>query len=305
MAAFTTFSKEALERYLIMFGKGQLAHYAPTPGGIENSNYFIRLDMEGQETEFVLTIMETHSFAEVPFFNKVLSQLKYDGLPVAAPVATLDGMTSTIFCGKPAFLFDRLEGSHPESANHEQCAALGAFTASVHQALSELKLTRDNPYDLMWMKQALDTQGYRLSKADRTLLTDMIHLNETIQSEDLPRGLIHGDLFRDNALFSGESLAGVVDFYHSCTDTLIQDLAIAINDWCKNSKGDLDESRRSAMISAYESIRPLSVKEHEWLAPMQQVSAARFALTRLESGDPPLKDPREMLNLIEQIQASE
>ena len=44
MAAFTTFTEEALERYLVMFGKGELKKFAPIAGGIENSNYFVTLD---------------------------------------------------------------------------------------------------------------------------------------------------------------------------------------------------------------------------------------------------------------------
>ena len=72
MAAFTTFSEEILARYLKMFGQGRLIDYSPISTGIDNSNYFVELEKEGQTTEFVLTIMEGHSFDEAPFFAKLL-----------------------------------------------------------------------------------------------------------------------------------------------------------------------------------------------------------------------------------------
>ena len=88
MAAFTTFTEEALERYLVMFGKGELKACTPVAGGIENSNYFVTLDSGSGDVEYVLTIIEQFGFDEAPFFNKVMSQLFHQGLPVAAPHST-------------------------------------------------------------------------------------------------------------------------------------------------------------------------------------------------------------------------
>ena len=42
MAAFTTFTREALIRYLRMFGIRNLNSFEPIAEGIENSTYFIK-----------------------------------------------------------------------------------------------------------------------------------------------------------------------------------------------------------------------------------------------------------------------
>ena len=89
----------------------------------------------------------------------------------------------------------------------------------------------------------------------------------------------------------------MIDFYHACNDLLIQDIAIAINDWCSSENGGINESLKSSLVSGYETIRPLTPGEQNALLSMQRTSAARFALTRLLSGDPPLKNPNEMLML--------
>jgi homoserine kinase type II len=296
MAALTTFSEEALERYLIMFNLGELTSVKPIAEGIENSNYFVSLRQE-ETTEYVLTIIEGLSFAEVPFFNKVLAHLHQHGLPVAAPKQTLDGMTSTIFCGKPAFLFPRLPGEHLGLVDEKHCFELGEFLAASHVALESLHERRDNPYSAAWMHETLGGLAPGIPVSTTHELKRYITEYESLQDLGLPAGLIHGDLFRDNALFENNALTGVIDFYHACHDYLIQDLAIAINDWCVADSVRIDPALQAAMISGYESIRKLEKAEKKVLAPIQRTSAARFALTRFLSGDPPLKDPDAMLRL--------
>ena len=298
MAAFTTFTEEALERYLVMFGKGELKAYTPVAGGIENSNYFVTLDSGAGDVEYVLTIVEQFGFDEAPFFNKVMTHLFHQGLPVAAPHATLDGMSSTIFCGKPTFLQPRLEGSHLAEVNEDHCFQIGGFLGGAHQALSSLKLTRQNPYQSSWMQKTLNSISNRLSDHERTQLTKLLGEYKRIEALELPTGLIHGDLFKDNALFTDQGeLKGVIDFYHACHDILIQDVAIAINDWCQTSAGTIDKELRTSLMAGYEKIRPLEKEETQALVPLQRTSAARFALTRSLSGNPPLKPPEEMLRL--------
>jgi homoserine kinase type II len=181
------------------------------------------------------------------------------------------------------------------------CYKLGSFMAHSHHALNEFKEHRKNPYHLNWMNETLAEHKEGLADEDRSLLTELIENYTELLEQDLPRGLIHGDLFRDNALFADDQLSGVIDFYHTCEDMLIQDIAIAINDWCLTEDGSIEPALKRAMIAGYESMRELTAGEKTALLPMQRASTARFALTRLLSGDPPLKDPAEMYALANQL----
>lgn len=300
MAAFTTFSDAALERYLVMFDIGDLHSFEPVPTGIENSNYFVSLTRHDDILEFVLTITEGLDFHEVPFFNELLGQLDRAGLPVPVPVRTLDGMASTIFCGKPAWLFPRLPGSHPSTVNPAQCEIIGNAIARLHQAASTTRYSRVNPYGPDWARQTLELQRHHLSAGDDALLTEISDEYATLaNASDLPKGIIHGDLFRDNALFEGETLTGIIDFYHACEDYLIQDVAITINDWCTTASGNLDSARYSALLKGYESVRSLTPMEREQLSAFRRCGAMRFVLTRLLSGNEGghLKDPEEFLRI--------
>jgi homoserine kinase type II len=98
---------------------------------------------------------------------------------------------------------------------------------------------------------------------------------------ELPRGVIHADLFPDNALFAGDRLTGVIDFYFSCTDFLAYDLAVCLNAWCFEEERAYSADRARAMIGAYETVRPLSVDERAALPVLARGAALRFFATRL------------------------
>lgn len=303
VAAFTKFTDSALEKYLVMFGIGELVSCVAIESGIENSNYFITTSKSGEDKEFVLTIMEGLSFDDLPFFNNLLSHLFHFGLPVPAPQQTLDGMTSTIFCGKPTVVFSRLPGNHLESATQEHCAEIGKVLAEIHSALATRALHRANPYDSDWMSQTIDQVKHLLDAKDAVLLARYAQEYAEACQLTLPRGIIHGDLFRDNALFEDDRLTGVIDFYHACDDYFIQDIAIAINDWCKSHSGVIDDSLKDSLLKGYETVRTLEKEEKEFLPCFQRAGAARFILTRLlssNSGDY-LKDPKELLDVAKKL----
>lgn len=296
MAALTAFSDEALARFLVMFELYDDIRATPIETGIENSNYRVQAD----GGEYVLTISETLGFDDTAFFNEILTTLARADVPVPTPLRTLDGMSSTIFCGKPTWLFSHLPGQHPVNATGQACTQIGRTLALIHTTLHETRYHRDNPHDHMWAEATLAEASGTLSDQDNDNLTSAISLLGDLDTSDhnLPRGTVHGDLRRDNTLFEEDRLSGVLDFYHACDDYLIMDLAIAMNDWCPGDAG-LQEQ----MMTAYSSIRELTDQEHHWFPAARRVAAMRLALTRWKSGSPgrPLKDPSAFLSLLARL----
>ena len=95
-------------------------------------------------------------------------------------------------------------------------------------------------------------------------------------------GAIHADLFRDNVMFDGDLLTGVFDFYFAGVDSLLFDIAVALNDWCIDlAAGRLAEDRAEALVDAYESVRPLESAECRLLPALMRAGAFRFWLSRL------------------------
>jgi homoserine kinase type II len=93
---------------------------------------------------------------------------------------------------------------------------------------------------------------------------------------------VHADLFRDNALFDGEQLTGVFDFYFAGCDALLFDIAVCLNDWCVDGcTSRQHDGRADAFLSGYESVRMLTPPERALLPAMRRAGAFRFWLSRL------------------------
>jgi homoserine kinase type II len=97
----------------------------------------------------------------------------------------------------------------------------------------------------------------------------------------LPRANIHADLFRDNAMFEGTHLTGLIDFYNACSGPMLYDVAIALNDWCSDDDGVLDGPRARALLGAYAALRPFTAAEAQLWPTMLRVACVRFWLSRL------------------------
>ena len=99
--------------------------------------------------------------------------------------------------------------------------------------------------------------------------------------EDLPKGVIHADIFQDNVFFDKNILSGFIDFYFACNDYYAYELAICINAWCFDKNGSFDITKYNSIIQGYQKHRKLSQKEHENFNILLRGAAMRFLLTRL------------------------
>src|SRR4030095_2854764 len=79
----------------------------------------------------------------------------------------------------------------------------------------------------------------------------------------------------------GETLSGLIDFYFACNDFYAYDVATCLNAWCFEKDHAFNLTKGTALLSAYQSVRPLTPPEVEALPVLARGSALRFMLTRL------------------------
>lgn len=278
MSVYTRIDRGELVAFLRRFDSGELVDYAGIRAGIENTNYFVTTT----GGEYVLTIFENHAPDELGYYLDLMAHLAEAGIPTPHPLGDRGGRYLQTLKGKPAALVDRLPGASVEAPGVAHCREIGDWLARLHLAGADFPGHRDNDRGPRWWHAAARRLAGHLGDDEQRLLDDELAFQDAHRRDRLPRGVVHADLFRDNALFEGERLTGIIDLYYACNDAWLFDLAVTVNDWCSRDDGTLDPALTDALLAAYRARRPLEGAEREDWPVMLRAAALRFWLSRLQ-----------------------
>ena len=298
MAVYTMLALDEMREALAPFELGQLIRADPVAAGIENTTYFATFEQSaGRTAEYVLTLGESIASADMEFVAGLTTLLHHHGLPVPAPVTTNAGTQVFYLAHKPALLIPKAAGEPPAAPSVQQCRALGNTLARLHRVLLCQPFDHTSHKSLDWVAATGGRLLPHLSGRPRDLLcSSLARLDAFVSAhEKLPRAVIHGDLFRDNTLFDGESVTAIIDFFSAGAGYLLFDVAVAANDWCAIDEDHFDPRKLEALLDGYCSIRPFTDEERGCWGEMLSIAALRFWVSRLADRIFPVPDraPRD------------
>jgi homoserine kinase type II len=277
MAVFTRVTEADITAWLHNYSLGTLIELQGIPAGIENTNYFVTTS----NGRFVLTLFEKLTSVELPFFLNLMAHLSRHGIPCPCPVADKNNFFLSILNGKPACIVSRLKGKSVTQPTLAQCASVGAMLGQMHSAGLGFSEVMPNPRGANWRITAAQLVSKFLTAQDASLLDSEVKFHSEHSLNNLPLGVVHADLFRDNVLMDGDRVGGLIDFYFACNDCLLYDVAITVNDWCMAPEGKLDAARTREFLRSYHAVRPLTSQEVENWPTALRVAALRFWISRL------------------------
>lgn len=301
MSVYTTLTENEFSALLTGYPLGQLIQFEGIQAGIENTNYFVSTT----GGEYVFTVFETLHRQELDFYVSLLNKLSAAGIACPQPQHDLEQQLINEIHGKPCIFVNRLQGQSPDVINTAHCSAIAAELARLHTTELCLPSPLRNRRGTRWLEATAQYLSATLPVSDAQLIqTELAHY-QALDESDLPRGIIHADLFRDNALFVGNQLSGIIDFNDACEDTLLLDVAITVNDWCINPAGQLDQNLYDAFMAEYQAVRPFTPGEKQlWNLTLRR-AAMRFWLSRLAAWNSPRpgalthsKDPEQFKNIL-------
>jgi homoserine kinase type II len=282
MAVFTEVSFEEAAALLGRLNAGALTSLTGIADGIENTNYFA----DSTTGRYVITLFERMGRSQLPFYLHLMRHLASRAIPVPDPLADAGGALVHELSGKPAVVVQRLPGQPQLAPDTEHCAAVGDMLARMHPAAQNSPLSQGNPRGLAWWMQTAPQLSPYITPEQGALLKSEISWQEQVAGSTshraLPRGPVHADLFRDNVLFEGHTLTGLLDFYFAAVDTFVFDIAVCLNDWCTDlTTGQLLERRAARFVAAYAGVRALTPDEHAMMPAALRGAALRFWISRL------------------------
>jgi homoserine kinase type II len=277
MSVFTKVTRDELAQWLRGYAIGSLVDLQGIAAGVENTNYFVTTT----QARYVLTLFERLSAAELPFYLNLMAHLARHGIPCPAPIADQRNELLGTLKGKPATLVTCLPGAPVLVPQPRHCARVGATLADLHLAARSYAGSLENPRGPRWRREtAVEVMPF-LDARRRELLRTELEYQQASAFPGLPRGPVHADLFRDNVLFHGDGIGGVIDFYFAGVDSLLFDVAVTVNDWCIEASGELDRERGRALLQAYVEVRAFTEEEQRAWPVMLRAAALRFWLSRL------------------------
>jgi len=277
MSVFTSIDMQQLTAFLEDYSVGKPASFTGIQAGITNSNFFI----DTETGRYVLTIVEHESFADVEWFMQLLAYLYQNEIPCAMPLQANGGNYTNSLAEKPATVVQCLQGADKTVVNSDDCHAIGRVLAGFHKSCQNYHLSRMDSRGAEWRLATANKVRDKLAADEVELLDEHMQADYAKILAALPQSVIHADLFRDNVLFDGKNISGIIDFYYACSGCMLYDLAITFNDWCRDDSSAIDRTLASAMLTGYESVRPLQPQEHTAWPAAVCCAGLRFWLSRL------------------------
>jgi len=305
MAVYTKIKNEDIDSLSRDYKINKVTEFKGIKKGIENTNYLLKTSKK----KYILTIFEKRvQKKDLPFFMNLMEKLNQKKFICPRPLKNKKGGHLSIIQDKPLCIVTFLKGTDKTNLNYKNCFDIGKNIAKFHKVTSKIKLHRVNSMSFDKLGVLLKSIKFESNKISTKLKPTLSASLKNIISQwpkKLPDGIIHGDLFIDNIFFINNKFSGFIDFYFSCNDYLMYEIAIAINALCFDKKKNsfvMNIKKVKNLIDGYESIRPFSKKEKDALNILCRGAALRYLITRIydyfntpKTALIQIKDPNEYL----------
>jgi homoserine kinase type II len=310
MAVLTAIDEGDARTLLLAYGRGALRALEGVAGGSVNSNFAL----ETEQGKLFLRLYEEQDLAGAARETAMLERLAAAGVPTPPPVRRVDGARVSVLRGKPAALFPWCAGSMRCQAGvtPEDARRVGEGLARMHLAGA----AEAAPVGRFGFEELVHRLDRIAASADPHFAPLVPSLRASLESAHaaratgLPRGLMHGDLFRDNVLWDAQGqIAALLDFESACAGTYAYDLMVTVLSWCFGQ--ELEAGLASALCEGYDRVRPLTEAEKGGLWAEGSFAALRFTITRITdyamrtgtAGPRVIKDWSRFMNRFEKLQA--
>jgi len=195
----------------------------PSNDGVSDTVYFL-------DDSYILKVFEEKEIMSLDEEIKLL-HLCCD-LPISKVVKEC-----FLIHNKPALIYQKCKGKSVKSATQNEIESIGRFLKSFHQKTAQ---KRSNNRQLFTQKRLLEL-------IEKTAYQPFFEAFFAIDIEFEDDGIIHGDLFLDNANFDNGQLSCVFDLSEACNGDFLFDLGVVALSWCK------DKNDVALLLQSYET----------------------------------------------------
>lgn len=277
MTQYTVLNDESIQTILIHYGIEKVTSYKVLSGGSENTNYLININGKA----FVLTVCEQKSVQEAEELASLLNYLEHNNFSTSKLVKTKKGKLTVTFNNKPIILKEFIEGDIIQDFPDNLLVYLGKELAKLHQ----VKVPNYVPKTLNYGSidrfdevkvYAPESSFYKWLKEVKTYIKKYIH-------PELPKSLIHSDIFYSNIIVSDDLKTGtIMDFEEACYYYRVFDIGMMIVGTC-TERNFINFNKVISLLKGYQQENTLLEIEKKSLKAFTVYAAVATAFWRFEN----------------------
>ncbi len=288
-------SPEEITALLSSYGILIVKDFRLLSGGSENTNYLVTTD----RARYVLTICEQKSFEEAENLAHLLEHLQKVGFKTSVVIKSLQNESITSHKKRPVMLKEFLEGEILEDLSPRLLEFVGGELARLHQITPPDYLPVQLGYGIETFQEvklyAAETPFAEWLEAIENLIKPILHNN-------LPKSLIHSDLFNSNLIINPDKYSAcIMDFEEAAYYYRIFDIGMTIVGLCSQGKS-IDRSKMKWLLEGYQKELPLLVSEKKALKMMTVYAASAMCFWRHRNFNFSIPTP-EMKDHYQELQA--
>ncbi len=274
-------TREEIDKIAKDYEIGKVIKYKLIKQGKINYNF----DVKTNKGNFVIRILghknDKANKRKLKLEFKVLNFLKKNKFPyeIPYPIKNGKGIFLSKVNGKDCWVYKKLKGKNIKKINEEKIKNIAILLATYHKFVKKIKLNKnekvhaDNFFDLNWLlKKYSSMKKIRQKNNVNKLILENFKFFEDLLNKikkiKFNKNIIitHSDFQKENFLFEGDKIKGLLDFDNLDTLPLIKDLASAIQNACFGNL-KLNNSKMKLFLREYEEINKLSKEEKEMILP--------------------------------------
>ena len=265
--------KAQLQQLFAAYDTAPVSAFKLLSGGSENTNFWVKTST-GQ---YVLTICEQKSSAQCTQLANLLDYLQTHHFVTSRAVKTLDGRAVSFWCDKPVIVKTFIQGAILQEINTPILRKLGDNLARLHQLKAPSYLLDTVSFG----RQTFElVNHYAPQSTFNAWLQNCAAYIDRFISDDLPKTLIHSDIFADNIIVdSTAAQATIMDFEEASHYYRIFDIGMMLIGCCCQDQ-QLSLAKATSLLQAYQQRIPLQDNEKASLQAFTVYAAAATAFWR-------------------------
>ena len=273
MAQHTILNEQEMIELLNHYNIFQISSFKLLSGGSENTNY-LAVTKQGN---FVVTICEQKTEKEANDLSTLLEHLAQNGFSTSKIIFTKNGKAITLWNNKPIMVKEYLEGKIMKNIPDHLLIFLGTALAALHKINAPSFLPRSINYGQEHFNQV---SNYAPESSFNKWLNKISNYLTPFIQTDLPKALIHSDLFYNNIIINDEeTTATIMDFEEASYFYRIFDIGMTMVGCCCDNN-NLNLKKASALMKGYSQVIQLLDKEWQALQAFAVYGAAATAFWR-------------------------